>query len=272
MLGFFYRSRTNDWKMYAKNTLFAVFLALPWLACCQTAPTHGFAQFYLKTPSIMTQQTNFTALYHLIRRGQSWPDPQAKDLEEVKLKRILGSFAADFLSTKMPLDFASTVNTKAVTEEELIKTMPRSLKSISFYVPMKRKRRARSKTQSLFRLWLWGMSYCPVQYKWIDMGKYVWPRYMKVGYCPKKSCSFPKGMTCQPSRKDVLVKVLLWYCSRSLRCSWKVFSERITSSCSCRCSGWYACLSDSHIIDNLVKHKRGYASLPYFLQTDKNIP
>ena len=223
--------------MYVENTLFAIFLTLPWLICCQTASTNGIARFYLKTPSLMTQQTNFTALYHLIRRGQNWPDPRAEDRKEAKLKRILGTFAGEFLSTELPIDFESTTQRNMVTEEELLKTMPRSLKSISFHVPMKRKRHARSKTKSLFRLWLWNMSYCPVQYKWIDMGKYVWPRYMKVGYCPKKSCSFPAGMSCQPSRKDVMVKVLLWFCSRSLRCTWKVFSERITSSCSCRCNG-----------------------------------
>ena len=223
--------------MYYKNTLFAVFITLPWFVCCQTAPTNGFARFYLKTPSAMVQQTNFTALYHLIRKGQRWPDPQSKDLEETKLRLILGTYSRNFLSTAMPIDFANAAQSNMVTEEELLRTMPNALKSIQFNVPTKRKRRARSKTQSLFRLWLWSLSYCPVQYKWVDMGKYVWPRYMKVGYCPKRPCSFPEGMTCQPSRKDVQVKVLLWYCTRSLHCSWKVYSERITSACSCRCKG-----------------------------------
>ena len=221
--------------MHPNKTLFVILATLPWLICCQTAPTNGLRRFYLKTPASVMEQTNFTALYHMMRKGQSWPDPQEKDLKESMLNSMLGSFARDFLSTALPQDLTNPARGNQVTEEELLKTMPDSLKSIKFNVPLKRKRHARSKTQSLFRLWLWSISYCPVQYQWIDMGIYVWPRYMKVGYCPSRPCSFPAGMTCQPSRKDIRVKVLLWFCSRTLRCTWKVYNENITSECSCLC-------------------------------------
>lgn len=231
-----FRPTKKNKRMRRKNTLCFMLLVVPLLVCCQTPPTKAFARFYLKTPSALVQRTNFTALYHLIRRGQNWPDPQATDMKEVKLRPILGDYVSSFLSTKKPQNFG-TILGDSISEGELLKTMPSSLKAIDFSVPKtSRRRRTRSKTQSLFRLWLWNISYCPVLYRWTDLGKYVWPRYMKIGFCPKKSCSYPAGMTCQPSRKDAKVKVLLWYCSRSKKCSWKVYNENITTKCQCSCS------------------------------------
>ncbi len=230
------RSTSRPSKMRFQNNIFIIIVSVPFLVYCQTVPTNAFGKFYLKTPSSLMQRTNFTALYHLMRKGQSWPDPKANDKSEYRLRQLLGNYVSNYLSTQKPKDFTNGPVLNSVSEEELLKTMPDSLKSFQFNLPKSnRKRHPRSKTQLLFRLWLWSISYCPVQYRWTDLGPYVWPRYMKIGYCPKKSCSFPSGMSCQPSKKDVKVKVLLWYCTRSKYCSWRVYSENLTTECKCQC-------------------------------------
>ena len=222
--------------MHRRNNLFIFLLSIPLLVCCQTVPTNGLARFYLNTPSSLTPRTNFTVLYHLMRKSQKWPDPKNEDLKEQSLLRILGNYVSSHLSTKIPKDFDNIQRENEVTEKELLKTMPQSLKTIKFDLPEMPRRHARSQAlTSLLQLLLWRRSYCPVEYKWMDLGKYVWPRYMKVGYCPKKSCSIPVGMTCQPSKQDEKVRLLLWFCSRSRKCSWKIYSESITTECKCQC-------------------------------------
>ena len=231
-----FRSKRKSTRMRCHSNIFMILTAIPLLVCCQTTSTGAFGKFHLKTPSSLKQQTNFTALYHLMRKDQTWPDPNTNDKEEDKLRQMLGNYVSSYLSTQKPKDFGSGSASNSVSEKELLKTMPSSLKSYDFNVPNShRKRHPRSKTKLLFRLWLWSISYCPVQYNWTDLGPYVWPRYMKVGLCPRRSCSFPPGMSCQPSKNDVKVKVLLWYCTRTKYCSWRVYSENITTECKCSC-------------------------------------
>ena len=171
-----------------------------------------------------------------------WQDPGVEDRKEEKLRKLLGKrLTLDNLSISRPLDFQKT-QTNKVTEAELALTMPNELRATDFKLPgADRSRKPRSKSSELFRLWLWNMSYCPVRYKWKDLGINFWPRYLKVAFCPKKSCSYPVGMSCKPLKADKSVKLLGWTClqgkkNRGKNCRWVTVAFSIVTKCSCSCT------------------------------------
>ena len=104
--------------------------------------------------------------------------------------------------------------------------------------------------------WLIQKSSCPVVYKWVDLGDYFWPRWVKRGQCgaekkedkdeeeekeekAKFHCSWPRGMKCESGRTRVL-HLLRWHCKkrrasgkRQHRCRWYKVPYPVTESCKC---------------------------------------
>ena len=127
-----------------------------------------------------------------------------------------------------------------------------------------------SKAVGAFEQWLVKKSSCPVEFEWRDLGEYFWPRYVRQGRCggggpaaadvatneaaaagmaDGSSCSWPRGMSCNPADAEVL-QILRWHCRRrktpdllgltvrqkirrSYKCRWIKVPYPITSSCRC---------------------------------------
>ena len=111
---------------------------------------------------------------------------------------------------------------------------------------------------SLFEKWLVRRASCPTTFSWEDLGEYFWPRYIRRGSCsgdpeeeksPQElSCSWPRGMTCQPHETKTL-HILRWHCKRKRRnaggssrrrtrrsghrCKWYKVPYPVTSTCKC---------------------------------------
>ena len=111
------------------------------------------------------------------------------------------------------------------------------------------------KAVGAFQQWLVKKSSCPVQFNWEDLGEYFWPRYIRKGECQGDgsvddgSCSWPRGMSCNPADAEVL-HILRWHCRRrrtpdllglttrqkirkSYKCRWIKVPYPVTSSCRC---------------------------------------
>ena len=116
-----------------------------------------------------------------------------------------------------------------------------------------------SKAVGAFQQWLVKKSSCPVHFEWEDLGEFFWPRYVRQGECEgsrsqehsrhDSSCSWPRGMTCNPADAEVL-QILRWHCRRrktpdllglttrqrirkSYKCRWIKVPYPVTSSCKC---------------------------------------
>ena len=44
-----------------------------------------------------------------------------------------------------------------------------------------------SQAVAIFQQWLVKKSSCPVNFKWIDLGEYFWPRWIRQGACEKNN-------------------------------------------------------------------------------------
>ena len=117
-----------------------------------------------------------------------------------------------------------------------------------------------SRAVGAFQQWLVKKSSCPVHFEWRDLGEFFWPRYVRQGECTGESrrsssgtgsasCSWPRGMTCNPADAEVL-QILRWHCRRrktpdllglttrqkirkSYKCRWIKVPYPVTSSCKC---------------------------------------
>jgi len=116
-----------------------------------------------------------------------------------------------------------------------------------------------SRAVGAFQQWLVKKSSCPVQFEWEDLGEFFWPRYVRQGECQqgglgmshhhRTSCSWPRGMNCNPADAEVL-QILRWHCRRrktpdllglttrqkirkSYKCRWIKVPYPVTSSCKC---------------------------------------
>ncbi|XP_067128403.1 noggin-2 [Centruroides vittatus] len=94
------------------------------------------------------------------------------------------------------------------------------------------------KMRRKFKQLLWAYTYCPVTYRWKDLGVRFWPRWIREGSCTNVgSCSFPRGMSCKP-RKSVNKLVLRWHCqnwNQKKLCKWIPVRYPIITECSCSC-------------------------------------
>ncbi len=105
---------------------------------------------------------------------------------------------------------------------------------------------------AVFQQWLVRKSSCPVNFTWIDLGEYFWPRWVRQGSCQSdkqygaqiKGCSWPQGMNCIQGEVEML-QILRWHCrtrhnrsksAKRRKCKWYKVPYPVTSSCKCSCA------------------------------------
>ena len=99
-----------------------------------------------------------------------------------------------------------------------------------------------SQTIAIFQQWLVRKSSCPVNYHWVDLGDYFWPKWIRQGSCQNsvtepptlgqvtqplqtKHCSWPNGMKCVQGDVEML-QILRWHCRKrhnkrpKRKCKW----------------------------------------------------
>ena len=174
------------------------------------------------------------------------PKPSARDLRGDELLKLLdGAFSERLLSIERPpgsiLYPNGTMETnfkKGLPKDEL----PDEIQHLKFPRPsLEGSREVRVKDSAyrrLIRQYLWASSYCPVVYKWADLGPNFWPRWINEGSCYNgRSCSIPAGMSCHPQETQE-VSLLFWSCRSRRSCKWIPFKHQIVSKCQCGC--WHA--------------------------------
>lgn len=179
-------------------------------------------------------------------------DPKPEDLNVKVLKEKMGkNFDREFMSETQPLEsklrpngtvefsFRRTKQGKVVPATKMPKEI-RHLRLHSLKLPDGSKIRMKvgKKMRRKFKQLLWFYTYCPVAYRWKDLGVRFFPRWIKEGSCMTLgSCSFPSGMTCKPHR-FVTKMFLRWHCQDWIKkklCKWISVSYPIITQCSCRC-------------------------------------
>lgn len=179
-------------------------------------------------------------------------DPGPEDLDPVNLQRILaGHFDPKFMAVQRPKESYLHPNGSLKPGFRLRKgrlvparPMPRELQKIrlknielpgGLRVRLDMGRRLRRKMRQL----LWTYTYCPLVYRWKDLGLRFWPRWIREGRCYKsrRSCSFPPGMSCR-EKSSTEKTVLRWHCrdwAQRRQCRWILATMSILVECSCSC-------------------------------------
>ena len=183
------------------------------------------------------------------------PEPSTISEEDLKTLRYrLGNmYNADLTSINEPPSLKSRdAGSFVMGDDELViegmKTNPKmseKLKTMKLKKVYSHKRKGKrtelgKKTSHRIKNWLWDLSKCPVFYTWVDMGKRVYPRYIKRGECSKKeTCSYPAGMKCK-KKSWTDVSTLIYLClkdinSVSLSCKWRNMKLQVLTECECGC-------------------------------------
>ena len=171
-------------------------------------------------------------------------EPYNGERNPKRLLRILGgrNYNSDFMSDKRPEESFRSPN--GTLEYDLSNghprgKMPPELKSFTLNVDRGRNQprlRLEDKhDRHVVRRFLWNYSYCPVLYRWKDLGARFWPRWIREGSCYNgRSCSIPAGMRCQQSASTSLT-LLYWHCRRMKKCLWIRIQYPVISACNCGC-------------------------------------
>lgn len=179
-------------------------------------------------------------------------DPSPSDLNPRALREKLGrDFDKHFMSETRPLEsilhpngsvdlsFKRTRNGRLVPSAKMPKEI-RHLRLHSLKLPdgSRFRMKVSKKMRRRFKQLLWSYTYCPVAYRWKDLGQRFWPRWVKEGSClTLGSCSFPAGMSCKPHR-FARKTVLRWHCqdwTRRRHCKWIPVNIPVILECSCGC-------------------------------------
>ncbi|XP_048507399.1 noggin-2-like isoform X2 [Athalia rosae] len=198
---------------------------------------------------------------HGLRPAESWlsallPEPEDETLdpppeerEETHLLALLGAdYDAAFMSNSKPNSSARLsweFPFRADWRGRLIPTgeMPRALRTLHLgYVRLpdgsRLKTRVSGKLKRKLRRLLWAYTFCPVQWRWKNLGIRFWPRWIKQGKCSQGkgvSCSIPSGMKCRPATTDYK-KFLRWHCVQKGECKWRTVEYPVVTQCACSCS------------------------------------
>jgi len=208
----------------------------------------GFPTFTLFSSESDNKPSDINEMIPLFNLLQK-PKPFEKDIKY--LMTVLGSnFEPKYTSIHEPSqarDPSIFQRGNIMARFPLMKTVPTmsdELKKLN--VELSRgngeKRKAGSKFMNKLQHWLFDLSKCPVRYKWIDMGENIFPRFIKRGLCSKKkTCSFPSGMKCNPS-KWKSINVLLYTCLKDFnsvakQCRWRPLNVDLLTECACGCHG-----------------------------------
>ena len=179
------------------------------------------------------------------------PKPKSSEIKVEFLLSQLGSdYDSNFMSIGEPVIARdpSVIVRQNIKNALIMKTVPKmtdELKNLKIELPRSNgeKRLAGTKFVTKLQQWLYDLSKCPVRYKWVDMGENIFPRFVKRGVCSKKkTCSFPSGMKCNPS-KWKSIKLLIYACFKnysqnnrtSSSCKWRSMDIDVLTECSCGC-------------------------------------
>ena len=186
-----------------------------------------------------------------VPRPYQTPPPQTHedDLQEDVLLRLLDDSVDErYLSIERPA--GSILYPNGTMETNFKKGLPKDelaeeIQHLKFPRPSlggsQEVRVKDSAYRRLIRQYLWASSYCPVVYKWADLGPNFWPRWINEGTCYNgRSCSIPAGMSCHP-HEVVEVSILFWRCRSRRSCDWIPFRHQIVSKCQCGC--WHFTLT-----------------------------
>lgn len=169
--------------------------------------------------------------------------PTKADRDPRVLTAMIGSdFDASFMSVKRPSDSYRHPNGTYVYDNAVIKAMASAIRLGGFKLPGQRSKLLQIKSKKKRRLlqnYLAAFTYCPVHYKWIDLGQRFWPRWIRQGDCSGnekgvRSCSFPPGMSCKPQRSTSKT-VLWWHCQARGQCQWIPIKYPVITTCKCSC-------------------------------------
>lgn len=179
-------------------------------------------------------------------------DPGPEDLDAAALQRILaGHFDPKFMAVHRPKESLLHPNGSLQPGFRLKKgrlvparPMPRELqrirlKSVDFPGGIKLRLNMGRRMRRKMRQLLWTYTYCPLVYRWKDLGLRFWPRWIREGRCYKsrRSCSFPPGMTCREKRSTEKT-LLRWHCrdwAQRRQCRWILATISVLVECSCSC-------------------------------------
>ncbi|XP_064479864.1 noggin-2-like [Ornithodoros turicata] len=187
----------------------------------------------------------------LIESPDRMYDPGPQDLDPVHLKKLLGHrFDANVMSLHRPKESIRHPNGTLQPGFRLKRgrlvpksKMPRDIQKLRLRnlhfpgghnVRLDAGRRLRRKMRQL----LWTYTYCPLVYRWKDLGIRFWPRWIRDGRCYNgRSCSFPAGMTCK-EKSSAEKTILRWHCRDWLTrtdCRWIPATLTILVECVCAC-------------------------------------
>ncbi|XP_054711400.1 noggin-like [Uloborus diversus] len=188
----------------------------------------------------------------LMEPKSSLYDPLPEDTNSEKLRLILGKFFdSQVMSESEPEAYSLYPN--GTVRLKLKKTRsgylipqgqpPRHiqrlhLQSLKMGDGKKTNLKLGKKAKRRFRDLLWLQSHCPLLQKWKDMGPRFWPRWFRENSCaPRPTCSFPRGMVCQPHKSTDKV-LLRWHCQNweeKKNCDWLKVQYPLVTECRCGC-------------------------------------
>ncbi|XP_043945256.1 noggin-2-like [Protopterus annectens] len=205
-------------------------------SCLVLIPHRGVCQPYLR---LRPSPSDNLPVKEIIEHPDPEYDPKEQDLDERTLRKKLGShFDPNFMSVASPEKVNLSTQDPQYSRFKPPPLSPDLKKHDLSVTPYGMRLTLGKKARRKFLQWIWASTYCPVVYTWKDLGQRFWPRYIKEGNCfSEKSCSFPEGMYCKPS-KSVNKTLLRWYCQGWVKqkyCTWIPMQYPIISECKCSC-------------------------------------
>ena len=171
--------------------------------------------------------------------------PSDNDLDPMKLRRLLGNqYDPTYMSHVSPIELLVNPNGTYVYNfkkgRPLGQLLP-EIRRLSFELSgedaQKIKIKSRKKRRR-FQRYLATYTYCPIYYKWRDLGIMFWPQWIREGDCrSERSCSIPAGMSCKAELSTTMT-VLYWHCRvnrKRSQCRWIEIKYPIITKCGCRC-------------------------------------
>lgn len=237
-------------------------LLLAPLACPTVISGNSLLENYLYDQSkrgklgsydVRPRPSNGFPILPLIESADTRYDPDPDDIdEEFLLKRLGPAYDRQFMSKSRPLvsllqpngtlEFPFKVSRRLRVVPQKPVEVPKELMKLfstdqlpnGLHVKMHLKGKHRRK---IFN-YLWAYTFCPVLYRWVDLGPRFWPRWIREGQClTGQSCSVPPGMTCRPDGAKTL-ELFRWHCKdKSIRhCKWLIIQYPVLTSCKCACA------------------------------------
>lgn len=173
-------------------------------------------------------------------------DPGLADLDYKTNRKLLGKkFDRHFMAVVKPLEHI--FHPDGVLNIRFRKGRPKGRrpefikdfgKKISFGDDIVKRLGVEKSAKKTMQKYLWNYTFCPLIYKWKDLGVRFWPRWIKEGSCYKgRSCSIPPGMQCK-TKNSKPISLLRWHCkdrNTERKCQWLEIQYPVITECACSC-------------------------------------